>query len=621
MPGTALADWHSGSAPRVVTGWTDAAEPGVAFPSNQQAHLPLGTWQDDAGVTHTSRVYATFDLSRYDDSLVTGGTVLVEEWSAADCTKRSVEIWRTEPFSELPTWDQAPAELAKLDEVRTPEYCPGARLGFDVSATIAEAKAAGERHVSFVLRVADVHEADPAYGRRLSRSRNVSLSLSYNTVPAVDSGNLFTTGRSCVKTTPYPVMGAASLQARLLDADEGEDLTAEFAVWPVGSPDTRRTYPDRTERDSGRVATVTVPSGDLVHDETYGWQARAIDGTETSAWSDTCYFTHDGVKPSAPTVTSPNFPPGGAPGPAGVKPVFVLDGHGDSDIAGFQYGWFDSNDTWPCLRESRPTQYGQLECTDPLDAPQRVRADRPGGLATVSINPYTYSAMSFYVRSVDRAGNVSASTRYDVNIPYSVPDVTLESGTPEWNQPVQLKITPARGATNVVRYQVERGQNAVETIDADATGTARYSLVASDAYGEQITFRGIGADGFVSMPGYWSYSFAPEPGVRSDVYDNSSALPVGGVGVPGSFTFSPPPGWTDTAEYHYVFDDWENGLTVVPAGSGGRATITWSPERTGHHTLVVFAVRADGTWSDYNAFYDFEVASGPAAGRPAPTVR
>ncbi|MDR7278607.1 hypothetical protein [Catenuloplanes atrovinosus] len=604
-PGIAAAAWHSGSAPRVVTGWTDSAAPGVAFPNDNRTHLPLGTWQDEAGVSHTSRVYATFDLSRYDGALVTGGTVYVTERTAADCTKRSIELWRTEPVPEPPAWDRAPAELAQLDEIQTPEYCPTARIGFDVGAAVAEASAAGQRLITFVLRVSAAHEADPAYGRRLNWYNDVALRLSYNTVPAVDSDNLFTTGRSCVKAAPYPAMGTAALQARLTDADEGEELTAEFAVWPVGSPDARRTYLDSTERESGRVATVTVPAADLAQNQAYGWQARALDGTETSAWSDTCYFTWDGVKPSAPVVTSTNFPAGDAPGPAGVKPVFVLDGHGDPDIAGFQYDWYDWDTTWPCLREIKPGRYGQWECTDPLDAPDRVRADRPGGTATVAVNPDSYRSMSLFVRSVDLAGNVSAPARYDLNVPWSMPDVTAESGTPEWNRPVQLTITPAPGVT-ATRYEVVRGQNAAETVVPDADGVAHYSLVATEVNGEYVTIRGIGADGFVSMAATWSYAFTPEPGIRADVYDNTVWPPGGGVGVPGTFTFSPPPGWTEVAEYRYSFD-WESEPAVVPAGADGRATVTWTPEAEGRYRLMVYAVKADGTWSEYGAFYNFEV--------------
>ncbi|BCJ44624.1 hypothetical protein GCM10010168_14370 [Actinoplanes ianthinogenes] len=606
-PDVASAAWHPDSPPQVVAGWTDSAQPGKAFPTGNGIDLPLGTSTDDAGVTHTSRIYATFDLSRYEGALLTGGTVYVQEKSAADCTKRSIEIWRTKAVSTVPTWKKAPSELTRLDEIQTSEYCPTASIGFDVSAAIADAKAAKQRLVTFELRVSAEHEADPAYARKLNWYKTVQLSLSYNTVPKVDSNHLYTGGRSCTQLKPYPVTNFGRLQALVTDPDEGERITAEFAVWPVKSPDNRTILTDQYPR-TGRVASVLVPEANLVQGQAYGWQARVSDGTETSAWSKKCFFTYDGTAPSAPEVTTTNYTPG-TWGPVGEYPEFVFDGHGDKDIAGFQYSWNGLGVGGICTTDD---EYGQLVCHDPFSEPRTVKASTPGGKVTIALNPDDSGVRQLTVRAIDLAGNSSPSTTYDLLIPTSEPTVTVEGGTPEWNKQVLLKITPAAGVTGVTRYEIERaGQDYTDSRTPDENGVAYYSFFATEAGGPRITVRSVSDDGFTSAPANWTYTFLPWPGVHSDVYDDVSAEPTGGVGVTGSFTFSPPPGWHEVASYRYVFDDWSAEPTVVPAGEDGRATITWTPETDGYHFVEVYAVKPDGTLSEYSNYYQFQVA--PAA--------
>jgi hypothetical protein len=105
-----------------------------------------------------------------------------------------------------------------------------------------------------------------------------------------------------------------------------------------------------------------------------------------------------------------------------------------------------------------------------------------------------------------------------------------------------------------------------------------------------VEVRARGSGGFVSDPGGWSVSIYPWPGVRSEVYpDNGS--PVGGVGVEGTFELSPPAGWHEVA-----------------ADATGRATVTFTPEHSGQAILSVFALRPDGTQSDYDTWYTFYVA-------------
>ncbi|MBM2618262.1 hypothetical protein JIG36_22130 [Actinoplanes sp. LDG1-06] len=609
VPGVASAAWHLDAPPQVMSGWTDSAKPGKAFPAAGQQDFPLGTWTDEAGVTRTSRVYATFDLSAYEGAKLSGGTVYVQENTRADCTKRSIEIWRTKPVSAAPTWNKAPAELTRLDGIQTAGVCARTTIGFDVSAGIAEAAAAKQRLVTFELRVPAEHEADPSYAKTLYWYYDIKLNLSYNHAPKVDNAHLYNAGFPCTQLKPYPVVSgfAGRLQALVTDVDadagtaDGERLTGEFALWPVGSPDDRSVYTDSNAR-SGFVANANVPVTTLVQGKSYGWQARVSDGTETSAWSKKCFFTYDGNAPSAPDVTSTTHRPNEW-GPVGVDPTFVFDGHKDKDIAGFQYSWTDLGVSGVC----EGGEYLRLVCHDPFTEPRTVRADVPGGKVTLTLNPDATGPKRLSVRSLDAAGNTSPTKVYEVLIAGNEPAVTVESGTPRWNEEVLLKLTPHDGVPAVSEYLIEReGVDGVETREADENGVAYFSFIASNPNYETITVRSRSANGFTSAPSRWWTTFAPYPEVESGVYDGTTG-PSGGVGVPGSFTFFPPAGWPEVASYRYSFDGDEP--TTIDAGENGRATVTWTPTTEGYHWLEVQAVKPDGTVGDYSNYYSFEVAS------------
>ncbi|MFC6609856.1 hypothetical protein ACFQFC_22845 [Amorphoplanes digitatis] len=438
----AVAAPHYDRPPSVQIGWNDSATPGKAYEAAEE-HFPLGTWVDDAGKSHTSRVYATFDLSGFEGKTVYGGSVFIREQSAADCTKRAIEIWRTKPVGATPTWRKTPDPIAKLDEILTPEYCPGASISFEVGAAVKDAVAHKQRRITFELRVPAQFESDAAYGRRLNWYNTVQLSMQYNSAPKIDSDHLYNGGFACTQLKPPPRLGgfANVLQALATDADENDahSLTTEFAVWPREDPEARSVH-TQEHGTSGRVNTVNLPEGVLVDGKTYGWQARVGDGAELSAWSKKCFFTYDRTRPSTPVVTSANYPVDGA-APPGVPAVFTFSGHGDKDVAGFQYSW-NGLGVNSC---GGGGDLGELVCRDPLTLPGTIRANAPGGTATVTINPTGSGPQRLTVRSIDQAGNVSPETQYETFVPWSAPEVRVEGGKPEWNQDVLLKSLPQAG--------------------------------------------------------------------------------------------------------------------------------------------------------------------------------
>ncbi|RGC65157.1 hypothetical protein C5N14_29880 [Micromonospora sp. MW-13] len=607
--GAAAAAPHTETPPSVQVGWTDSATPAKAYNLAEQVNLPLGTRLDEDGVSHTSRVYATFDLSQFEGRKIYDGKVFVTEYSAADCTKRAVEIWRTKPVGTTPTWNRRPAPLTKLDEVLTPNFCPKGSLTFDVGAAVQDAMAHKQRRVTFEIRVPEQFENDPAYGRTLSWSYGVRSSVDYNSLPTIDSGNLYNGGVPCTQLKPYPRLGgfANVLQALGADPDEWDQpsLVTEYAVWPKNDA-TARTVFTADSSMPGRVSTVNLPAGTLVDGKSYGWQARAGDGTDLSAWSKKCFFTYDGTAPTTPTVSSANYPPfsSGESAPVGVPATFTFSGNGNKDVAGFEYGW-NGLGVPACAGSG---DVGQLECPAPFSRPNSVRADAPGGSATVTLSPVGSGPQRLTVRSIDLAGNRSEGIEYMTLVPSIEPEVRVEGGQPEWGQDVLLKLVPANGMTGVIEYEITLDGGKPVTRQAEEDGTAYFRFTANNPDGHRVSVRSHSANGFVSPTVDWSTYFLPWPGVKSDVYYSpEDGHAVGGVGVPGTFTFSPPPGWTDVAGYRYSFNGGE--VAEAPAGGDGRATISWTPTEAGYVTLIVHAVKADGTWSDYPNWYSFEVAA------------
>ena len=89
----------------------------------------------------------------------------------------------------------------------------------------------------------------------------------------------------------------------------------------------------------------------------------------------------------------------------------------------------------------------------------------------------------------------------------------------------------------------------------------------------------------------------PAPAVASAEYPaGGQATPSGAVGVPGTFTFTSAA--DDTVRYVYRFSQDAVDNAVQAEGHGGPATLHWTPQQTGFHSLTVRAVDRAGNRSE-----------------------
>ena len=578
-------------APNDRASYTDSAHPGRSY-SALTTDIPLGASRDARGGLHVSRIYLSYDLSGVAHRHILGAKLSIQETEASGCADRQVQLWRTADASWSPTWSRPWPERSLLSSEGGTSACP-AWYQFDLSAQIEAAAAAGASRFSVELRTAAAVEQDPAQGRRISwSSGGIPLAVTYNTVPTVPT-QLYNGLLPCTPSQPYQYVsdrGSLSLGVLSADADSGDDLlTVEAAVWPVDQPDQALTY--SWSGINGYYRETSLPGGTLTDGATYAWHARVSDGQDTSDWSKTCYLVIDSVSPAAPAVTSATFPENVA-SPGGTPAGFTFTG--DTDVAAYQYSW---NELSVPVGTTGP---GGVPTYDPFSGPDFVRPAEPGGSASITLVPPFAGPNTLTVRSYDRAGNPSPTTQYRFSVKDTSPVVTA-TGTPEYGKPFTVHVAPGAGVSGVESYSYVLNYEAEQTIPARPDGTADITITFTQGGGNFLQVRSTSGNGWVSPQTSTSYFVDTSPVVTSVTYPASGE--GGGVGVPGVFTFTP--GRPGVESYTYYFDGGDT-VSVDPAADG-TASVTWTPDTAGPHSLIVLANYPDSTEF---ADYEFLVATG-----------
>ncbi|WP_051450893.1 hypothetical protein [Actinospica robiniae] len=338
-----------------------------------------------------------------------------------------------------------------------------------------------------------------------------------------------------------------------------------------------------------------VLTSSLVEGQTYAWQARTVAGSDTSAWTQPCYFVLDTTAPSAaPTITSANYPTGGWD--QGGAPIqFTLGADGVDDVAGYAFSW---QQIIPVPDLGGTAGYGIFTPRNPwADTAHMVQASTIGGTATLDLLPPagSYGPVTLWVQSLDRSLNVSSETSYQVLISSTAPTITPPATAPVFGKKASFTFTPnaiAEAVSPIVSYTVTIGGEAAHTYTADADGSATVALKLDQPANDDVTVSSTSANGWVSDGAFQSYYFDTTPTITSDVYPENDF--GGGAGVTGTFTFAPKvPG---VVSYTYSFD-WGNTETTVPADANGDAQITWTPTDGdgAFYDLNVYATTKDGT--------------------------
>jgi hypothetical protein len=178
---------------------------------------------------------------------------------------------------------------------------------------------------------------------------------------------------ACVRGTARPVINGLRPRLQAFVAADGTSASVQFRV--TNTADGSETF---TGESSQKLTGTWYEPGlapNLV-DATYAWQARVVNSTGTSAWSNPCELTVDTVRPNSPDLAV-------SPGPykVGQQITLTFGSAGSTDVVDYGYA----------IGTEEPTGHVAV-------CPGKVK------LKLASSGPQTVKAWAF-----DRAGNRSAT--------------------------------------------------------------------------------------------------------------------------------------------------------------------------------------------------------------------
>lgn len=227
-----------------------------------------------------------------------------------------------------------------------------------------------------------------------------ALSVEYNSYPQAPD-QLSVEGKVCGAQPLYVGTTSPTLRARPRDAD-GQIHDTYFAHGERESPGGRFVTWESTfvpGIPAGAVAQYRL-AGPLADGKLYAFHSQSHDGIDPGEKSAYCEFHVDVTRPHAPPAIATadgRYPADGMiHGGVGVSGDFTLAAAGVADVAGYLVGVADP-----------PAHF--------------VPATALGGTATAGVTPEWRGTNTLYVRSVDRAGNQSATAQYHFRVGSGAP--------------------------------------------------------------------------------------------------------------------------------------------------------------------------------------------------------
>ncbi|ADG76302.1 YD repeat protein [Cellulomonas flavigena DSM 20109] len=417
--------------------------------SNSSANLStstellMGTWN---GGSTVARSFVNFSIPPVHGKKVLDAHFVIYEHHAYSCQARNWQVWDTTPASDGTRWSAQPAWMGHYStSSETRGYssaCPDGDVRANISALVQRwADAPSVSTVGVGLKAEN--EAD-SYGWKRFYSAESGAGpwvwVSYNSVPNVPT-NLNVSPRSA--TAYNGVYWTNTLTPRLsatVSDPDGENLDSNFYlfrgagahVWGWGNGRASGFV------TSGTQAVKDVPAGTLVDQETYFFMVAGSDWKHEGSPSARFTFGVDTVAPTAPVVTSSDYPDDNkwrrAPGDEGT--FTITPSQADGSIV--EYRW----------------------ALDKAPDPNQKVAAVGGTTQSLKVKPTTAGRHVLQVQAVDRAGNVSPVRKYAFNVGLAG-IVAPDEGTRVVRR-VPIRVQAADGY-RYVRYEWRRGPDSTDT--------------------------------------------------------------------------------------------------------------------------------------------------------------
>ncbi|MEV1062945.1 DNRLRE domain-containing protein [Streptomyces sp. NPDC050263] len=376
---------------------------------------------------------------------VSSATLKVLETHSWSCSKRTVQVWRTDPISTKTTWNNQPAWKRKITSKsfaygwKANSACPDAYVNFTVTSLAQEVATNGwtDFTVGLVASTASTSptgsagslETDTYSWKKFQAEGggSPSVTIVYNRKPDPPTTLTMSPGSCDTSAAPYIKVGKSasiSIGAKATDPDEVLSRL-EFEVTRTDTG-VKTVYSRPTTNGAAATAVLTG----LVNGVTYQWRVRAWDDSISGPYSPStgyCRFVYDTDLPDSPAPpVSTDFPgdddADGNPeawskqpfGTAGAF-TFAVGDPTETDIVKFVYSINTTTYAgYVCAGGKQGTTGGlTASCTTPIKS------------ATVTgVQPPAAGPNTLYVKEVDSAGNISPNaTKYFFYVtPRSTPD-------------------------------------------------------------------------------------------------------------------------------------------------------------------------------------------------------
>lgn len=318
-------------------------------------------------------------------------------WYSTTCAQTPWEIWTVGPFDASARWSNQPAwrfpEATSTQTKGLNSTCDDGTVSIDGKQFFQ--RAADELAPIGYMGIRATRE-DLGDGWKQFRSMNntatsvfPSATVTFSAAPQVSSPGT-NPATTCTTGAGRPYIGSATPRVQVTVSDaESAPSQVMFEWWNAGGGKIGETTVANVP--SGSVASTVVPSGVFSNGGTYSWRARATDTVGSGAWSPSCEFTVDTVKPGVPFVSSTDYPNDNAwHGRSGQAGTFVFKpAAGTSDLNAYVYQ---------------------------LDTDTTGKDVAATGETTVSITPAQDGHRTLTVRAKDKAGNLSDPATYTFQV-------------------------------------------------------------------------------------------------------------------------------------------------------------------------------------------------------------
>jgi hypothetical protein len=445
--------WYSNPPDPADTAWDNVQSPtpcaGVPhYDDSSNGYDQPGVGYDiygdcvSGGVTYNGFRYAYYQVkvpSGLAGAEIDAETVNALESYSAICPSSGnneavgVTLTETSGIGKKTDWNNQPGGDQGGDDVSTPQVpanpnsCSSTpdtnradwlKVGFNVSSELNLSAA------DFTFRLweekygnpHDTADENALYWKRFAD--NPYLEVTYNLLPDMPSGEKATANSDgsgsvgCDTTTPdsshpAPPLGRTAsvngphLWATIND-DDGDSVSATFYWWIVGQGVTESPLTTSLVASGSRLS-MRIPSSALTgakDNDVIGWRVFATDQNgNTSAKSNTCYFTLEPSAQDAPTLT-PKFT--GQP-VAGSQVQFTITSNNDSADPATTFVW--SIDNTP---PANPSSAQTCSTSGPTASCTKISGSPPS--ATVTITAPSRGPHELWVYALDAAGNPSGLT-------------------------------------------------------------------------------------------------------------------------------------------------------------------------------------------------------------------